>query len=87
MNDNCCIFTAEFTETEALDAEFEESENLAATFGETSFIHTDNYNDLTHKPTINAVTVIGDKLGADYHLQDKMDTITDQMIDDIIYGV
>lgn len=47
---------------------------------------TSDYENLANKPKINGVTVIGEKLGADYHLQDLMGTITPQDIDDIIYG-
>lgn len=45
-----------------------------------------SYNQLTDKPTINRITVEGDKIGADYKLQDKMEEITEQMIDKMIYG-
>ena len=45
-----------------------------------------DYPSLGNKPRINGFTVIGDKLGIDYRLQDLMDSITDQEIDDIIYG-
>ena len=44
-----------------------------------------DYNDLTGKPTINTITVEGDKLGADYRLQDKMHTLTQQEIEKILY--
>lgn len=47
---------------------------------------TSNYNSLINKPKINGVTVIGEKLGADYYLQDKISDITEQDIDNIIYG-
>lgn len=45
-----------------------------------------SYPDLTDKPSINDVTIEGDKLSKDYHLQDKMDAITPQDIDNLFYG-
>lgn len=45
----------------------------------------DNYNDLSHKPKINGVEVIGSKLGADYKLQDKMQTLEAWEIEKILY--
>ena len=45
-----------------------------------------NYEQLSNKPSINGVIVLGDKLGEDYNLQDLMDEITPQEIDNIIYG-
>lgn len=44
-----------------------------------------SYNQLKDKPTINAVTVEGDKLGIDYKLQDKMNELTVQEIEKILY--
>ena len=45
-----------------------------------------DYDNLRNKPIINGHTVEGDKTDADYNLQHKMDNITDQMIDNVIYG-
>ena len=47
---------------------------------------TNNYNSLINKPKINGVTVVGEKLGADYKLQDLMNDIAEPEIDNIIYG-
>lgn len=47
---------------------------------------TSNYNSLTNKPKINGVTVIGDKTSSDYFLQDLMNDITEQEIDNILFG-
>lgn len=44
-----------------------------------------DYNDLDGKPSINYVTVQGDKLGADYHLQDKMGILSQAEIEKILY--
>ena len=44
-----------------------------------------SYNALTDKPIINDVTVQGRKRGIDYHLQDKMDVLTTQEIERILY--
>lgn len=45
-----------------------------------------DYNKLNNKPSINGVTVIGDKFSNDYGLQDEMDEITIQDIDNMLYG-
>ena len=47
---------------------------------------SNDYNGLANKPKINGVTVIGMKEGPDYHLQNKMEEVTPQDIDKIIYG-
>lgn len=45
-----------------------------------------SYPEITDKPSINNEIIEGDKLSKDYHLQDKMDLITEQMIDNLFYG-
>ena len=45
-----------------------------------------SYNVIKDKPSINTYTVEGDKLGIDYNLQDKMDVLTVQEIEKILYG-
>lgn len=44
-----------------------------------------DYNRLTGKPKINGITVQGEKLGVDYRLQDKMDVLSIQEIEKILY--
>lgn len=36
-------------------------------------VNTGNYDDLTNKPTINGVTVEGDKTSQDFHITGEMD--------------
>ena len=45
-----------------------------------------SYPPLSEKPSINDVVLIGNKTSADIHVQHEMDTITEQQIDNIIYG-
>ena len=45
-----------------------------------------DYDILENKPSINTFTIEGEKTAADYRLQDKMDLITEQMIDNLFYG-
>lgn len=47
---------------------------------------TKDYNKLNNKPTINAVTIEGDKVSADYKLQGEISDVTESDIDNIIYG-
>ena len=44
-----------------------------------------DYGDLTGKPSINSVEIDGEKVSEDYHLQGKMDVITPQEIERILY--
>ena len=47
---------------------------------------TPSYPALPEKPQINGVTLIGNKIDEELHLQHKMNEITPQEIDKIIYG-
>ena len=47
---------------------------------------THNYNALINKPRINGVILEGDKLDTQLNLQHIMDEITEQDIDNIIFG-
>ena len=67
-----------------------ELENLLELSGEstipTSIPPKDlSYNILLDKPVINDVVVEGNKIGNDYKLQDKMDVLTPQEIEKILY--
>jgi hypothetical protein len=70
---------------ENFHAQFNENDGLVANFGDVQVVHTDDYNDLFNKPKINDVTVQGEKISADYHLQDKMDEATVAEIEAILY--
>lgn len=63
----------------------ENTSEFRASFGDTNIVHTDNFEDLYNKPSINDVTVQGNKVGEDYHLQDKMHALTTQEIEKILY--
>ena len=52
---------ANFRESENMTASFSENDSMTADFGETTFIRTDNYDDLLNKPQINGVELMGDK--------------------------
>lgn len=47
---------------------------------------TKDYEKLFNKPQINLVTLIGNKTGEELGLQNKIQDITEQDIDRIIYG-
>ena len=47
---------------------------------------TSNYNALTNKPSINGVTLVGNKVSREIYVQDLMEEITEQDIDEMIYG-
>lgn len=45
---------------------------------------TTDYNKLTNKPSINAVELIGNKTSDELYLQDKMDTLTNNDIEELL---
>lgn len=52
---------ATFKESENMSALFSENDSMTADFGETTFIRTDNYDELLNKPQINGVELKGNK--------------------------
>lgn len=52
----------------------------------TDSLSVKDFDLLDNKPSINSFTLEGDKAGEDYNLQDKMTRITEQRIDNIIFG-
>ena len=52
----------------------------------TQRISSADYNELRNKPTINGLMIEGDKVSSDYKLQHEMNAVTQQDIDNIIYG-
>ena len=65
-------FKATFSQSEGMKATFSSSGTMAADFGSVVQVHSDDYEDLRNKPTINSVEVVGDKAGDDYQLQNKL---------------
>lgn len=65
-------FNAHFHEDGDFNATFQTTDNMQSDFGEVIRVSTSDYNELSNKPTINTVVVIGDKRGEDYNLQDKL---------------
>lgn len=55
---------------------FAESNDMNVTFGEHIETVTSDYEKLSNLPSINSVTLIGDKTSSDLSLQDEMDTIS-----------
>ena len=43
-----------------------------------------NYNTLINKPTINEISLVGNKTGKELGLQDKMESLTNMELDDLI---
>ena len=46
----------------------------------------EDYDRLRNRPIINGITIEGDKVSEDYHLQGEMKALTEQEIDRIIFG-
>lgn len=55
---------------------FTESNDMNVIFGEHIETVTSDYEKLSNLPSINSVTLIGDKTSSDLSLQDAMDTIS-----------
>ena len=49
-------------------------------------VSTGDYNELVNKPQINSVELIGNKLSEDLGLEPTIHDITEQDIDNLIYG-
>ena len=71
-----------------IPVDIEESQQMTASFGQVfrSGGGATSYNQLTDKPEINGVQVVGNKTGADFGLQDLMEPITAAEIDEIVTG-
>ena len=54
-------FKATFRTRNKLQADFRNKGNLQADFGNVIRVHTDDYNDLYNKPSINEVELVGNK--------------------------
>lgn len=59
---------------------------VTATFGAKGSTR-DDYGRLANKPKINGVELEGNKIDYELYLQHKMQEITEQDIDNIIFGV
>ena len=77
---------ATFNSNENFNASLKSSSDLRASFGNSAGDSgTRDYEKLINQPFINNRKVIGDKTGADYNLQDKMDAATVAEIEKILY--
>ena len=74
----------EINTNNSIDMTIDRNNNINLDFGG-QYCNT-NYNVLTNKPKINDVTLINNKTSEELGLQDKMDEITMQDIDNIIFG-
>lgn len=54
-------FKMTFEEGKEFTTTLREEGNMTANFGQVQLVHTDNYEDLYNKPSINEVTLIGNK--------------------------
>ena len=70
--------------SKGIDMSIGDSGGLSLGIGSSS--GTSNYNTLTNKPSINGVTLIGNKISREIFVQDLMEEITEQDIDEMIYG-
>lgn len=78
--------TGTLSQTDNLVGRLSQGNNLNGSLSNVASEGTRNYNKLNNKPTINAVTIEGDKVSADYKLQGEISDVTESDIDNIIYG-
>lgn len=71
-----------------IPVDINETQQMTASFGQVfqSGGGATSYNQLTDKPEINGVQVVGNKTGAAFGLQDLMEPITAAEIDEIVTG-
>ena len=51
--------------------------------GEVLNVGTSNYNELSNKPQINSIELIGNKTPSELHLQEEMEDITNEEINNL----
>lgn len=69
---------------ETLNAELQSNNKLSGKMASTRYAK--DYNKLINHPTLNGIEIIGDKTSQDYNLQEELDLVSEQDIDNIIYG-
>lgn len=74
MSKQCCRIPLKIEEEPTVKLGIRDEKKIGLSVEEGFVIGggTDDYNRLSNHPTINAVEVVGDKLGPDYHLQNKL---------------
>lgn len=62
MSKGCGCFSLKFTDDcSGFGMNFRDDSDMSLGFGQTQVVHTDNYNDLYNKPSINEVELKGNK--------------------------
>ena len=61
MSKGCGCFSLKFTEDADLGLSFRDDSDLALGFGQTQIVETSDYDKLHNKPSINEVTLEGNK--------------------------
>ena len=79
-------FNATFTGDVNFKASFNGDSSFAAGFGNVTKVSTDNYEELYNLPSINDKVLKGNMTSEDIKVQDRMEEITEQDIDNMIYG-
>ena len=71
--------------TESVPVKVGNTDNVPVRFGG-QIQGTKNYELLFNKPSINGTELIGDRTSDEIHVQHKMNRITEQMIDNLLFG-
>ena len=70
---------------DTLDGQLQTTGSLTGQLSTPSVITTNDYDKLINRPHINSILLEGDKTSAQLKLQDKMDVLTPQEIERILY--
>ena len=79
-------FNMTFDTDNVFDMSFDSDGEFNAGFENVQVVETGRYPPLAEKPSINGTTLIGDKTSDEIHVQHKMNRITEQMIDELLFG-
>lgn len=85
MSDKCNQINVVIGNKSQIDVTFKKQAGINLEIGKNAG-SGGSYPPLSEKPSINDVVLLGNKTSADIHVQHEMDVITEQQIDNIIYG-
>lgn len=81
IDNSCCEIIADIDKDNDIKMNIEDNDVIIDMDSQIGY-----YPLLLNKPKINEVTLIGNKTSEELHLQHKMNEITNQEIDEIIFG-
>lgn len=86
MNNNQILIKTSIEQSKPIKAKLESNNPINASITSNHGSGTTNYELLSNKPSINEVTLIGNKTTEDLRLQGKMEAMTIQEVQYILYN-